>query len=104
MCVWCVQVVGEALRDCISLEPCEWLVARALDALYDVFGADECPVQLFLSLQIMPVLESAASQVSARVGHVAGAYIALLSICCSLLYYIVHITTMCIHCVVVMCH
>ena len=65
-----LQVVGETLRDCVSCAPCEWVRARALDALYDVFGADECPAQLFSSLQIMPILENAAYQFTARVSNV----------------------------------
>ena len=63
----CIQVVGETLRDCVSCDPCVWVVARALDALYDVFGADECPAQLFSTLQIMPILENTASQLNSRV-------------------------------------
>lgn len=80
-----LQVVGEALRDCISLEPCEWLVARALDALYDVFGADECPLQLFSSLQIMPVLENTAAQFSTKVIHAASTICCVYFPCCCLL-------------------
>ena len=63
----CAQVVGKTLLDCVSCEPCEWVVARALDALYDVFGADECPIQVFSTLQIMPILEKASSQLHSRV-------------------------------------
>ena len=68
LCIYPVQVVGEALRECVSHDVCVWVVARALDALYDVFGADECPTQLFSTLQIMPVLKHIASQFTARVG------------------------------------
>jgi hypothetical protein len=57
-----LQVVGRALRDCVSSGQPEWVVARALDSLYDVFGADECPAQLFSDLQIMPVLKAVAAQ------------------------------------------
>jgi hypothetical protein len=62
-----LQVVGKTLLDCVSCEPCEWVVARALDALYDVFGADECPIQVFSTLQIMPILEKASSQLHSRI-------------------------------------
>ena len=68
LCIYPVQVVGEALRECVSHDVCVWVVARALDALYDVFGADECPTQLFSTLQIIPVLKHIASQFTARVG------------------------------------
>ena len=68
MCVCvCVQVVGRTLRDCVSCGQSEWVVARALDALYGVFGADECPVQVFSDLQIMPTLKIVAAQLSDRV-------------------------------------
>ena len=44
-----------------------WVVARALDTLYDVFGADECPPHLFSDLQIMPILKTIAAQLPKRV-------------------------------------
>ena len=75
------QVVGKTLLDCVSGIPCEWAVARALDALYDVFGADECPVQLFSTLQIMPILEKASSQLNSRVSIIHVTHVVCSGIC-----------------------
>lgn len=60
-------MLGTCLRDCVSRDPSLWVVALALDGLFDVFGDDNCPLALFDSLQIMPVLKNAASFFKARV-------------------------------------
>ena len=62
-----LQVVGRALCECVSCGESELVVARALDTLYDVFGADECPVRLLVDLQIIPTLKRVAAQFSDRV-------------------------------------
>ena len=51
----------------MSRDPSLWVVALALDGLFDVFGDDNCPLAVFTSLQIMPVLKNAASFFKARV-------------------------------------
>ena len=65
--MWPHQVVGRTLRDSMSGGGSVWVVARALDTLYDVFGSDECPPHLFSHLQIMPVLQSIAAQLPKQV-------------------------------------
>jgi hypothetical protein len=62
-----LEVVGRTLRDCMTGGGSVWVVARALDTLYDVFGADECPPHLFSDLQIMPTLKTIAAQLPKRV-------------------------------------
>ena len=62
-------MVGASLRDCISTDPSVWVVAVALDGLYDVFGSDDCPPELFTSLQIMPALQNISAQFTARVSE-----------------------------------
>jgi hypothetical protein len=42
-------------------------VCQALDVIFDVFGADECPPKLFFSLSLMPVLEQCGASLEARV-------------------------------------
>ncbi|CAI8010299.1 HEAT repeat-containing protein 3 [Geodia barretti] len=61
-----LEVVGRTLRECMSGGGSVWVVARALDTLYDVFGADECPPHLFSDLQIMPILKTIAAQLPKR--------------------------------------
>ena len=76
--------MGETLHDCLSCEKSEWILARALDTLYDVFGADECPIQLFSAIQIMPTLKTMASQLSNTVIFVAYTYnVIVMCVCVS---------------------
>ena len=63
----CVQVVGRVVRDCVSSGGSVWVMARALDTLYDLFGADECPVSIFTNLQIMPILKTIAAHLPEKV-------------------------------------
>lgn len=76
--------MGETLHDCLLYEKSEWILARALDTLYDVFGADECPIQLFSAIQIMPTLKTMASQLSNTVIFVAYTYnVIVMCVCVS---------------------
>ena len=62
-----LQVVGVFLRDTVSSDGSLWVVATAMDALFDVFGSDSCPPTMFADLGILPVLQEAASTFRARV-------------------------------------
>ena len=38
-----------------------------MDVMFDIFGADECPPELFSSLSLMPVLEQCKASFKSRV-------------------------------------
>ena len=61
------QVVGTALRDCISQDGSLWVVCQALDSVFDIFGSDDCPLDLISSLSLHSVLEQCESCFKARV-------------------------------------
>ena len=73
----CVQVVGRVVRDCVSSGGSVWLMARALDTLYDLFGADECPVSIFTHLQIMPILKTIAAHLPEKVRLLCSVFLEL---------------------------
>ena len=62
-----LSIVGRALRKCVSLDPCLFVVSHALDSMFDVFGDDDCPAVVFWELEMLPVLEELASKFSSRV-------------------------------------
>ena len=63
------QVIGSTLRDCIATDHSLWVVSQALDCVFDIFGDDNCPLSLFASLSLMPVLRQCASTFKARVSE-----------------------------------
>lgn len=44
-----------------------WVVSQALDSVFDVFGDDNCSPSIFVSIELMPVLERTQSTFKARV-------------------------------------
>ena len=62
-----LSIIGRALRKCVSLDPCLFVVSHALDSMFDVFGDDDCPAAVFWELEMLPVLEELASKFSSRV-------------------------------------
>lgn len=68
------QVVGASLRDCISKDSSLWVVSRALDSVFDIFGDDNCPSSLSVDIALMPVLQQLVSTFKARVSATADAF------------------------------
>lgn len=68
------QVVGASLRDCISKDSSLWVVSRALDSIFDIFGDDNCPSSLSVDIALMPVLQQLASTFKARVSATADVF------------------------------
>ena len=64
---WYLQIIGTALRGCVEKDPSLWVVCQALDSVFDMFGSDSCPPDLFTSLSLLPVLRQAAASFTARV-------------------------------------
>ncbi len=61
------QVIGLALRECIDNDGSLQVMCQALDIVFDVFGDDNCPLDLFTSLSFQPVLELCRDTFKARV-------------------------------------
>ena len=51
----------------MSQDPHLWVVAQALDAVFDVFGEDNCPLDLYQSLGMASVLKTTAATFIHRV-------------------------------------
>ena len=51
----------------MSRDPQLWVVAHALDSIFDVFGEDNCPVALYQTLGLPAVLRNAALTFNSRV-------------------------------------
>lgn len=61
-----LAIIGTSLRDCIATDCSLWVVAQALDSVFDVFGDDDCPPSLFVELGLMQSLKNMASTFKAR--------------------------------------
>ncbi len=61
----------QVLRECVVQEKCLGVVSQALDAIFDIFGDDSCPMELFSSLNLLSVLVTCKATFNARVstGH-----------------------------------
>ena len=62
-----LQCTLSSLRDCICQDSSLLVVCQAVDVIFDIFGADECPPELFSSLSLMPVLEQCRASFKSRV-------------------------------------
>ena len=60
-------MVGGILKECVVKEQCLLVVCHALDSIFDIFGDDACPVELFTSLDLLPVLMECRASFNARV-------------------------------------
>lgn len=61
-----LNVIGSTLRDCVSSDSLLWVTCYALDSIFDVFGEDECPIELYHSLGLPAVLNKAEETFSSR--------------------------------------
>ena len=60
-------MVGGILKECVVKEQCLPVVCLALDSIFDIFGDDACPVELYTSLDLLPVLMECRASFNARV-------------------------------------
>lgn len=60
-------MIGSALKECVARDQSLCVVCPALDSIFDIFGEDSCPVELFVSLALLPVLEDCKEIFNARV-------------------------------------
>ena len=69
-CTHTLQLIGATLQDCISNDGSAWVVCQALDSIYDIFGDDNCPPSLCISLSLLPALTQLASIIKEKVSGI----------------------------------
>ncbi len=62
-----MQIIVSALVNCISQDISLGVVCQALDGVFDIFGDDNCPIELFTSVSLLTVLMQCQSTFKARV-------------------------------------
>ena len=75
VCMCCVfvclflQMIGSVLKESVAIDSSLSVVCPALDSIFDIFGDDSCPAELFKSLALLPVLLECRASFIARVSQ-----------------------------------
>lgn len=62
-----LQAVTSTLCERVAGDPSLWVVCEALDAMFDILGSDDCPVDVIRSPMLLPILKKAKNEFRTKV-------------------------------------